>query len=121
MLHSTPFLWRDWPYPNCPLTGGGWFLVFWLWPNLQQRELGLDTRKDFLSFLAFSKGGKFLPAPPSRWQRRSWRGGWADCGQEGPSVVGACGRMRSSPCLILRPLGMTLLLHASKDQALVPL
>lgn len=41
------FLWRDWPTPAA-LTGAGWFLVFQFWLNLQ-RELELDTRKDFLS------------------------------------------------------------------------
>ena len=44
------------------LTGEGWLLVFWFWPNLQQRELGLDTRKDFLSFLVFCNSGEFLPS-----------------------------------------------------------
>ena len=48
--------------------------AFWFWSNWQQRELGLDTRKDFLSVL--------VPqplAPSRRWRQKQEGRGWAEC------------------------------------------
>lgn len=78
--------------------------AFWFWPNLQQRELGLDTKKDFLSA---SVPQPLAPAVGGGRSRRE--GGRQSAGLEGPGEDGDLGKdsllsdSSSRPCKELKP------------------
>lgn len=78
--------------------------AFWFWSNWQQRELGLDTRKDFLSVLVPQ------PLAPAVGGGRSRREeGGQSAGLEGPREAGGLGKdpllsdSSSRPCKELKP------------------